>query len=432
MRARARTLTSLVLFVAASVGTVTTAQAAPGDILWESRGDIEYIPESIYASPGGETVYVTDDAFGAHAFDALTGESRWHGFWPNADLSEASAMSPDGATLYLAGGMASSGKGYAIVAYDTATGERSWTQSVGHGVAHASAVAVSPDGGVIFLTGYPGTVVALRASNGKKLWVVRSRHDFWGVALAVDPNGRRVYATRSIGFPTDVVTTAYSTRSGRELWTRRYERGTNWDHAPTSIAVDGSSVFVTGSTEPVHRADSSRYLTLAYDADSGHTSWTRLYNGHPGEWDFPADLALDPTTATLIVTGLTGFDSDIGTVAYDTATGETRWTARYDGGGESDGADDITVDALTGLAYILGTVWGAGNDELDDFGIIAYETSTGALSWDARYGGPGDLREQAAALVLSADGETLFVTGSSADGGGSYDTVVLAFKTTSS
>jgi hypothetical protein len=71
--------------------------------------------------------------------------------------------SPDGSTVFVTGWVASGQRGddYATVAYDAATGVREWGRRYNGpndsgDVAHA--VAVSPDGSRVFVTGYSGGV----------------------------------------------------------------------------------------------------------------------------------------------------------------------------------------------------------------------------------------------------------------------------------
>lgn len=424
----------LVSILLASFSALPSAHAVPGDLIWEHRDDIASIPLAIFTAPGGETVYMTDEGFSVHAFAAPSGQLRWRGSWGGRHaVAYASAMSPDGSTLFLVGDRDNiSGDASEAVAFDTTNGDRRWARVLDFGPDFlATSVAVSPQGDAVFVSG-AGVVVALRASTGKRKWAISSTRPFDGRDIAVSANGRRLYvAGDSFGSSRDAVTTiAYSTRTGRQLWRRRISHGDKWSQYVRRIAVTPSEVLVTGSTYPVRRADNSRSFTLAYDAASGRSIWTHLYNGSPSN-DYPQDLVIDPGTDSAYVTGTSDvFGWDIHTVAYNVTTGDTRWAARYEGEGLYDEPNDITVDPTTGIVYVLATVYGDGITELDDFALIAYDAATGELKWDARYGGPGELREQADALALSPNGEALYVTGSSADSEGSYDSVVLAYATT--
>jgi DNA-binding beta-propeller fold protein YncE len=296
--------------------------------------------------------------------------------------------------------------------------------------ARAGEVAVSSDGGAVFVTGFPGVVIAYDASTGHRLWVDLLRDRFLDEALIADPDGRRVYVVGSVGrVPNDIVTIAYGTKNGVELWRRRFEWRETWSHYPRAVALVDSAIFVTASAWPVRNANASRLITLAYETGSGSLRWIRRFDGAPGEPDLASDIGVDAVTGAVVVSGISGFSFDIATVAYDLVSGDRRWTASYDGGGDYDEVDDLVTDAASAQTYILATLWGEGIMERDDFGLIAYDTATGSLDWAVRYGGPGELRDQADALAVSPDGQRLYVTGSSADSEGNYDSVVLAYST---
>ena len=77
--------------------------------------------------------------------------------------------------------------------------------------------------------------------------------------------------------------------------------------------------------------------------------WVARYDG-PGHFvDVANDSALSPDGTTIAVTGLsdpTGYllSADFATVAYDSATGHERWVARYNGPG--DGWDNARAGCL--------------------------------------------------------------------------------------
>ena len=83
---------------------------------------------------------------------------------------------------------------YAPLAYDATTGSRVWvkryndTYNADDG-AGANAVALSPDGSKVFVTGWSATL-AYDAATGTTLWVVTK--GFGGQSLAASPDGSKM------------------------------------------------------------------------------------------------------------------------------------------------------------------------------------------------------------------------------------------------
>ena len=132
---------------------------------------------------------------------------------PNGyDFANAIAVSPDSSTVVVAGGSSSrrSATDYATVAYRADTGATRWSKRYDGPAAEydvANALAVSRDGTRVYVTGESvgrGTAgdyatVAYAARGGAKLWSARrdgpsSAWDF-ALAVAVSPNGARVFVT---------------------------------------------------------------------------------------------------------------------------------------------------------------------------------------------------------------------------------------------
>ena len=149
------------------------------------------------------------------------------------------------------------------------------------------AIKVSPDGKTVFVTGYSvGTggnndylTNVYRASDGATLW--GRRYNGTGhasdiaIALAVSPDGKTVFVTGvSVGSGTgdDYVTNVYRASDGATLWGRRYNGTGNAGDGASAISVspDGKSVFVTGYSRNAGGRDD--VVTNVYRASDGMTT----------------------------------------------------------------------------------------------------------------------------------------------------------------
>ncbi len=232
-----------------------------------------------------------------------------------------------------------------------------------------------------------------------------------------------------------------STRSStRPLWIARYNGPGDFLDVANDVAVspDGSTVFVTGLSNgrrgsgryPVSWAD---YATIAYDAAMGSPRWVRRYDGPAQGWDNAQALAVSPDGSRIFVTGGSkGTDTgqDFATVAYDAISGQTLWVGRYDARGRTDQAIAVLVSANGDRVFVAGRrldgLTPVGNYE-QTFAVVAYDAETGEELWTARYDGPGR-RDVAWDAVLSPDGATVFVTGWGTSGGTGIVGVVAAFN----
>ena len=375
---------------------------------------------------------------------------RYNGPGNRDDRTYSSAASPDGSRLFVAGTSVGSGSNddYATVAYDAASGARLWASRYsgpGDWYDWVSAVAVSPDGSRVFVTGgsvgsgsdFDYATVAYDAANGARLWLRRyngpGNDSDRAMALTVSPDGSRLLVTgSSVGASGDYdfATIAYDAGSGAQLWLRRYDDPHNRDDLASALGLspDGSRLFVTGQDALFGDYD---YATVAYDAASGARLWVSSYDGpdHSGDW---ADaLEVSPDGSRLFVTGQSagvGGDDDYATVAYDAASGARLWASRYDG---PDGTEDWphALGASPDGSRLFVTGESRASASGDDYATVAYDAVSGARLWANRYNGPVNGQDYARALGVSPDGSRLFVTGGSwgVDGYPDVDYVTLAY-----
>jgi DNA-binding beta-propeller fold protein YncE len=126
-----------------------------------------------------------------------------------------------------------------------------------------------------------------------------------------------------------------------------------------------------------------------------------------------------------------GTDLDYATIAYDGTTGAQLWEARYNGPASLvDEASSLAVSPDGARIYVTGSSEGSQGPLLGrrDYGTIAYEATTGAELWVARYHGTGEANDYGRALVVSPSGSQVYVTGQSHGGATDWDYATIAYE----
>jgi hypothetical protein len=303
-----------------------------------------------------------------------------------------------------------------------------------------NAVAVSPDSSKVFVTGASTggpsnssdfTTFAYDAASGTQIW--RRIYDgrVGGLdtanAIAVSPDGTRVYVTGKSddgpGKLEDYRTWAYDANTGDPLWTAAYDGTGHGDDEASAIAVthDGLTVFVAGSSP--NPSDDRDYVTIAYDAFSGHQLWAKRYHGQE---DIAYSLGINPGPA-YSTTDREQLSYDYVTVAYDAASGAKQWQQAYDGPGSGDDTSEaITVAPDGSNVYVTGKSIGASFDY--DYATVAYAALGGAQQWVQRYDGPAHGNDFGNAIAASPDGANVYVTGGSPGVGTGYDFATIGYS----
>jgi hypothetical protein len=291
----------------------------------------------------------------------------------------------------------------------------------------------------------PSAVAGVRLAGGgqpgSQRWV--SRYDGPGhlrdvaQAVAVSPDGRTVFVTGpSSGQPDpvgrlDYGTVAYDAATGARRWVSRYDFGGNDQATSVAVSPDGFTVFVTGASKGTGPGLISNYdyATVAYKASTGAQLWASRYDG-AGRDDLAAAVVTGRDRGTVHVTGSSlGMASgwDYATVAYNPATGAQLWASRYNGPGNGDDrASALAVSQGGGTVYVTG---GSRAERTGaDYATVAYNAATGTRRWDSRYNGRANLTDSAAALAVGPHGETVFVTGRSKGANSDYDFATVAYR----
>jgi DNA-binding beta-propeller fold protein YncE len=322
--------------------------------------------------------------------------ARYHG--PNHFAQPAAlAVSPDGSKVFVTGFTSTrrSGAHEATVAYDAVTGAKLWAVTANPG--GGAAIAISPDGSEVFVTG--SVTAAYNAATGAIAWT----QPFPGDAasrIAVSPDGADVFVT-GLGSGPDAATVAYSAATGATVWTQHVPSST--DPGGLAVSPDGSTVFVAGST-----INAVKYQTVAYDVATGNSRWVRHYHG-PFASNSASAAVISPDGSQLVVTGLSAgagaFDYDTATVAYDTATGATRWIRVASGGAV---APSLAISQDGARVFVAGGAFRAPDRLIVK--VVGYGTATGTVLWRQTHGtATGD--NVAKSIAVSPDGSRVYVAG---------------------
>lgn len=264
-----------------------------------------------------------------------------------------------------------------------------------------------------------------------------------GLAVATSPDGSRVYSTGLSwgGNETkwDAVIVANDATTGEPLWATRYAAPALGTDVGVSLAADpsGQWVFVGGYAYmgPETGLD---YLVLALAASDGSIRWTATYDGPGHAADGPSDeipvraLALSPDGATAYLTGTSwgGFGSqfDVATVAFETSTGAQVWAARYDGAAHlDDGGYSIAASGDGSRIYVSGISVEDISSNSDAL-LLAYDAATGQLAWARHTDGPGHQYDDLISVSVDASGSRVFATGVSVGDGTGYDVLTQAYE----
>jgi hypothetical protein len=298
----------------------------------------------------------------------------------------------------------------------------------GHANDTAYAVKTDPAGERVFVVGesYASsgsvdiTTVAYSASTGTQLWTASetSPGQDEGRTMAVTPDGRTVLVAGSTS-QTAMELIAYDAATGARQWLATHSTGRSDRVMGLVLSRDGATAFVTGYSSSAIASELGvedyDFVTIAFDVATGDERWTARYQGEARFWDVASALDVgvvpgsDPPQEVVAVTGRSNVQgsgnnqTDMVTVAYDAATGGQLWERRFDGPAH-DRDYPYALDIHGDAVYVTGESWGPLED---DYETIAYDLTTGTERWSTRRAVAGSDRP----LGILASDEAVYVTG---------------------
>ena len=244
------------------------------------------------------------------------------------------------------------------------------------------------------------------------------------IATSIAVNGTGIYVTGSSSITGSGTGFDYATiKYGGDVqqWVSRYNGPGNSDDYTTSIALNGADVYVTGYS--IGSGTGQDYATIKYSS-FGVQEWVQRYNGPGNSSDYANSIAVD-ISGNAYVTGCSrgsGANFDYATIKYS-SSGAQEWVQRYNGpGNSSDYANSIAVDG-SGNVYVTGGSLRSGTGE--DYTTIKYN-SAGVQQWIQIYNGPGNSSDIANSLALDGSGN-VYVTGGSLGSGTGSDYATIRF-----
>jgi PQQ-like domain len=335
---------------------------------------------------------------------AVAGASRkwtstYDGPASQADTATAIAIAPSGGTVFVTGssdGSTRERSSLATIAYGAKNGDTRWVRrrlTTGEGFAGD----IVADAGRLFVAGGGRRgmlTIAYAAASGERLWSSTASSRRYGGARAVVANGSLGGVFVTGGPP--MRTVAYARGTGRRLWTmKRPGLG-----ADVALSPSRQRVYAIGATQ-------RKAVAIAYRASDGHELWQSAVDRFSlfGSSGIADTLAIAPDGRMILMGGSAGRGHKFGIVALRAATGELAWTRHFAVPPDGSVVTDVSVAPTGRRVFATGTL---GIDPALGFVTAAYRLETGERNWVDRV--PVSVGYPAA-LAVAPRGRHLFVTG---------------------
>jgi 6-phosphogluconolactonase (cycloisomerase 2 family) len=350
-------------------------------------------------------------------------------------MADDVVVSPDGKHVY-----AVSREDDALVRFgrNLATGALTFVQAIVDGtgpvtgIGAANALALSPDGGHVYVASGTGAVAVFsrNATNGSLTFVeakVNGQGGVTGMTVAQDvvvsPDGAHVYALGHT--PGAVLTFARNPSTGALTFVEKDEDGADGvdgigGASAVVVSPDGAHVYVAGETD-------DGVAVFARDAGTGALTFVEAERDGVGGVDgidAPLALAISADGAHVYAGGSS--DDGLAVFSRDAGTGALTFVqALHEGVGGVDGINAPAAVAVTpDGAHVL--VAAAAESEV---GVFARNASTGRLTFVESVGGAalGGLNS----LRLAPGGHHLYTTAGASDSVSLFDVETIPPTTTS-
>lgn len=355
--------------------------------------------------------------------------AEYNGPGSGMDEAHAIAIDPSGSNIYVTGwsyGDTTTGFDYATIKYSS-SGTRLWTarynnSSVVNGTDEAFDIGVD-NGGNVYVTGTsdgnPGTSAAttIKYNSSGVQQIARRYAGSGGInaayAIWVSPNAGIIYITgyayQGTAADFNFVTIKYNS-AVTQKWAVQYNGPASKYDEARALAIDGQgNVYITGYSL-TSTPGNYDYSTIKYDS-TGAQKWAKSYNGTGNDNDKANAIKVDAVNNVYVTGKSVGSGSnaeDILTIKYD-KSGNLKWTARYNSPSNNyDEGKALAVDANRNV-YVTGYSYTTGSS--NDYITLKYD-STGVQQWVTKYNGTGNNADLAASMLLDNTGN-IFITGSS-------------------
>jgi len=437
-----RGLTAVALIASSLVVASTdSASAIPGQWRWAQRYDYDAGTDFVTdmaVSPDGSTVFVTGASLTTSenhdiatiAYAAGDGTPRWERRYAGPDLDwdigSAIAVSPDGSTVFVTGTSWSfaSRNDYVTVAYAASDGKRLWVRRYTRGTAtddRGTAILVSTDSHTVFVTGqtytssdYAYATIAYAASDGTRLWDRVSDGIFQADAMALSPDGTQVFITGGTQTANnkDFETIALDASTGAQVWEETFNGDADGDDVGMAIGIGPSGSKVFVTGRSDGATTLGNYVTIAYEANDGSQRWVQEFPAQ-AHWYSHMALAVAPNGSRVVVTGSGIRDGHAQFVTVAYGASGTRtWADRYDGPTHKYSYASDIAISPDSRQAIVTGETSAAKQGYD-FATIAYGLTHGPRLWVRRYDGPDSLSDNASTVAIGPTGSSAYVAGES-------------------